>query len=75
MNRNQINQSKNKEILAMVPMEEVEKRAWNAADKFVKILEDFSGEPNNNIMALRDYFASRCVSLLLQRFIMPVPEQ
>lgn len=53
--------------------EEIEERAWKAADKLVETLEKFNQEPSKNADDLREYFASECVSLLVQRFTIPAP--
>jgi hypothetical protein len=63
----------NEEEANVLSVEEVEKRAWQAADRLVEIIANFNQgrfeEPN----ALRAYFASQCVSLLIQRFNIPAP--
>ena len=54
-------------------VDQIEERSWNAADKLIKALEDFNGESIEDIDSLREELASECVSLLVQRFSMPVP--
>ena len=52
--------------------EEMESRAWNAANKLVAALdEDMSSE---DAEAMREYFASQCISLLAQNYILSAPD-
>lgn len=52
--------------------EEMESRAWNAANKLVAALdEDMSGEDAED---MREYFATQCLSLLAQNYSIGAPD-